>query len=107
MAIRAESAGIIGADQGRVVRREKPSQGRSGIPMWARVVACLLQFATVDLTLRRYDTDGRRSDEHRAASSLHSAFNGSGEIVQRGRQSRRVICSVDPVGHIVGPDVDA
>jgi hypothetical protein len=39
--------------------------------------------------------------------SLHSAFNGSGEIVQRGRQSRRVICSVDPVGHIVGPDVDA
>src|SRR5664279_6065451 len=41
--------------------------------------------------------------------SLRSAFNGSGEIVQRGkpgRQSRRVICSVDPVGHIVGPDVD-
>ena len=32
--------------------------------------------------------------------SLHSAFNGSGEIVQRGRQSRRVICSVDPVGHL-------
>jgi uncharacterized protein YjbJ (UPF0337 family) len=24
-----------------------------------------------------------------------------GEIVQRGRQSRRVICSVDPVGHFV------
>jgi hypothetical protein len=39
--------------------------------------------------------------------SLRSAFNGSGEIVQRGRQSRRVICSVDPAGHIVGPDVDA
>jgi hypothetical protein len=39
--------------------------------------------------------------------SLRSAFNGSGEIVQRGRQSRRVIRSVDPVGHIVGPDVDA
>ena len=37
------------------------------IPMRARVVACLLQLATVDLTLRRYDTDGRRSDEHRAA----------------------------------------
>jgi hypothetical protein len=35
------------------------------------------------------------------------AFNGSGEIVQRGRQSRRVICSVDPVAHIVGPDVNA
>jgi hypothetical protein len=33
--------------------------------MRARVVACLLQLATVDLTLRRYDTDGRRSDEHR------------------------------------------
>ncbi len=31
--------------------------------MRARVVACLLQLATVDLTLRRYDTDGRRSDE--------------------------------------------
>jgi hypothetical protein len=30
--------------------------------MRARVVACLLQLATVDLTLRRYDTDGRRSD---------------------------------------------
>jgi predicted GNAT family acetyltransferase len=27
----------------------------------------LLQLATVDLSLRRYDTDGRRSDEHRAA----------------------------------------
>jgi Homeodomain-like domain len=40
---------------------------RMGIPMRARVVACLLQLATVDLTLRRYDTDGRRSDEHRAA----------------------------------------
>jgi hypothetical protein len=39
--------------------------------------------------------------------SLRSAFNGSGEIVQRGRQSRRVICSVDPVMYIVGPDVDA
>jgi len=39
--------------------------------------------------------------------SLCSAFNGSGEIVQRGRQFRRVICSVDPVGHIVNPDVDA
>jgi hypothetical protein len=35
--------------------------------MRARVVACLLQLATVDLTVRRYDTDGRRSDEHRAA----------------------------------------
>jgi hypothetical protein len=38
---------------------------------------------------------------------LRSAFNGSGEIVRRGRQSRRMICSVDPVGHVVGPDVDA
>jgi hypothetical protein len=52
----------------------------------------LLQLATVDLTLRRYDTDGRRSDEHRAARNLRSAFNGSGKIVQRGRHSRRVIC---------------
>jgi len=56
--------------------------------MRARVVACLLQLATVDLTLRRYDTDGRRSDEHLLRGSLRSAFNGSGEIVQRGRQSR-------------------
>jgi len=39
--------------------------------------------------------------------SLRSAFNGSGEIVQRGRQSRRVICSVDPARRIVSPDVDA
>jgi hypothetical protein len=49
-----------------------PTLGRSAayarqpIPMRARVVACLLQLATVDLTLRRYDTDGHRSDEHRA-----------------------------------------
>jgi hypothetical protein len=35
------------------------------IPMRARVVPCLLQLPTVDLTLPRYDTDGRRSDEHR------------------------------------------
>jgi hypothetical protein len=35
------------------------------IPVRARVVPCLLQLATVDLTLRRYDTDDRRSDEHR------------------------------------------
>jgi hypothetical protein len=32
------------------------------IPMRARVVPCLLQLPTVDLTLPRYDTDGRRSD---------------------------------------------
>jgi hypothetical protein len=76
--------------------------------MRAHVVACLLQLATVDLTIRRYDTDVRRRDEHCGCEeSLRSAFNGSGEIVQRGRQSRRVICRVDPVGHIVGPDVDA
>jgi hypothetical protein len=31
----------------------------------------------------------------------------SGEVVQQRRQSRHVICSVDPAGHIVGPDVDA
>ena len=36
--------------------------------MRARVVACLLQLATVDLTLRRYDTDGRRSHEYRACA---------------------------------------
>ena len=35
------------------------------IPMRARVVRCLLQLATVDLTVRRYDAAGRRSDEHR------------------------------------------
>src|ERR1017187_9685218 len=46
---------------------ESSDVAREGIPMRARVVACLLQLATVDLTLRRYDTDGRRSDEHRAA----------------------------------------
>jgi hypothetical protein len=33
-----------------------------------------------------------------------SALNGIDEIVQRGRQSRRAICSVDPSG--VVPDVD-
>jgi hypothetical protein len=33
--------------------------------MRARVVPWSLQLATVNLTLRRYDTDGRRSDEHR------------------------------------------
>jgi hypothetical protein len=42
-----------------------------------------------------------------AARKPALSFNASGEIVQRGRQSRRVICSVDRVGHIVGPDVDA
>ena len=72
--------------------------------MRARVVACLLQLATVDLTLRRYVAVATSTV---LRGSLRSAFNGSGEIVQRGRQSRRVICSVDPVGHIVGPDVDA
>jgi hypothetical protein len=77
------------------------------VSMRARVVACVLQLATVDLTLRRYDTDGRRRTSTVLRGSLRSAFNGSGEIVQRGRQSRRVSCSVDPVGHIVGPDVDA
>ena len=76
--------------------------------MPARVVPWSLQLATVNLTLRRYDTDVRRSDEHCGCEeSLRSAFNVSGEIVQRGRQSRRVICSVDPVGHILGADVDA
>jgi len=48
-------------------RRRSGLGPRKTIPMRARVVACLLQLATVDLTLRRYDTDGRRSDEHRAA----------------------------------------
>ena len=76
-------------------------------PCAGRVVACLLQLATVDLTFRRYDTNGHCSDEHRAARKPALSVPGSGEIVQRGRQSRRVICSVDPVGHIVGPDVDA
>jgi hypothetical protein len=33
--------------------------------MRARVVPWSPQLATVNLTLRRYETDGRRSDEHR------------------------------------------
>ena len=33
--------------------------------MRAHVVPWSLQLATVNLTFRRYDTDGRRSDEHR------------------------------------------
>jgi hypothetical protein len=48
-----------------------------------------------------------RAREGPLRGSLRSAFNVSGEIVQRGRKSRRVICSVDPVGHILGPDADA
>ena len=69
---------------------------------------CLLHLATLDLTVRRYDTDGRRSGEHRGCEEACAQRSTSaGEIVQRGRQSRRVIGSVDPVGHIVGPDVDA
>ena len=39
------------------------------VPHAARIVACLLQLATGDLTLRRYDTDGRRTDAHRAAEA--------------------------------------
>jgi hypothetical protein len=75
--------------------------------MRARVFACLLQLATVDLTLRRHDTDGRRSDEHRAARKPALS-------VQRKRRdcpARTTIPPRDlqrcPVGHIVGPDVDA
>jgi hypothetical protein len=75
--------------------------------MQARVVTCLLQLATVDLTLRRYDTMVAVATSTVLRGSLRSAFNGSGEIVQRGRLSRCVIYSVDPAGHIVGPDVDA
>jgi hypothetical protein len=81
---------------------------RMGIPMRARVVACLLQLATVDLTLRRYDTDGRRSDEHRAARKpALSVQRKRRDCPARTTIPPRVICSVDPVGHIVGPDVDA
>src|SRR5665648_120387 len=43
--------------------------------MRARVVACLLQLATVDLTLRRYDTDGRLATSTVLRGSLRSAFN--------------------------------
>lgn len=46
------------SDQRLAVCRRDPFAGPC-------VVACLLQLATVDLTLRRYDTDGHRSDEHR------------------------------------------
>ena len=55
--------------------------------MRSRVVACLLQLATVDLTLRRYDTDGRRSDEsggsHTAIASVSvsAANTRSGEAL--------------------------
>jgi hypothetical protein len=65
----------------------------------------LLQLATVDLTLRRYDTDGRRSDEHRGCEE--ACAQRSTEAARLSSEDRRVICSVDPVGHIVGPDVDA
>ena len=64
-----------------------------GIPMRALVVACLPQLATVATSTV-------------LPGSVCSAFDGSGES-QRGRQARRVICSVNPVGHVVGPDVDA
>jgi hypothetical protein len=73
----------------------------------ARVVACLLQLATIDLTSVATTRMVAVAASTVLRGSLRSAFNGSGEIVQRGRQSRRVICSVDPVGHIAGPDVDA
>jgi hypothetical protein len=64
--------------------------------------------ATLDLTVRRYDTDGRRSDEHRGfEEACAQRSTEAASLFQRGRQSRRVICSVDPVGHIVGADVDA
>ncbi len=80
---------------------------RKGIPMRARLVACLLQLATVDLTLRRYDTDGRRSDEHRAARKPALSVQTEAARSSSEDDDPRVICSVDPVGHIVGPDVDA
>ena len=57
-----------------------------GIPMRVRVVACLLQLATVDLTLRRYDTDGRRSDEHRGCEEA---------CAQRSREAARLSSEED------------
>jgi hypothetical protein len=85
---------------------------RDGVPLedpyaGARVVACFLQLATVDLTLRRYDTDGRRSDGHGAARKPALSVQRKRRDCPARTTSRRVICSVDPVGHIVGPDVDA
>jgi hypothetical protein len=55
------------------VPRPKQVSERDGVPpegpyAGARIAACLLQLATVDLTPCRYDTDGRRSDEHRVTS---------------------------------------
>ena len=49
------------------------------IPMRARVVPCLLQLATADLTPRRYDTDSRRNDAP-AARSLRSAFKEAARL---------------------------
>ena len=43
--------------------------------MRARVVACLLQLATVDLTLRRYDTDGRRNTRSGEALMTRTAVS--------------------------------
>ncbi|HJT05111.1 MAG TPA: hypothetical protein VJ757_16010 [Pseudonocardiaceae bacterium] len=67
----------------------------------------MLQLATGDPTLRRYDTMVAVATSTVLRGILRSAFNGSGEIVQRARQSRRAICNVDRIGHIVGPDIDA
>src|SRR5215212_5742438 len=48
---------------------------------------CSLQLATMDLSLRRYDTDGRRSDEHRGCEEA---------CAQRSTQAARL--SSDPPG---------
>ena len=66
--------------------------------------------------LRVHRPDPARCGGHRHTAAearqacmirLRSAFDVSGEVLQRGRHSRRMICGVDPVGHILGPDVDA
>jgi hypothetical protein len=63
------------------------SVGRlQGIPIRARVVPWLLQLATVDLTLRRYDTDGR-----------HVAFCRPVHLVKLGVQRIADVGNIEPL----------
>lgn len=65
---------------------EQATVSRSRIPMRARVVAYVPQLATVDLTLRRHATNGRRSDERLAARKPALS-------VQRKRRRERRSCA--------------
>ena len=75
-------------------------------PMRARAAAGLLQLATMDLTLRRHDTNGRRAAATRTVlrGSLRSAFNGSATLSSRDQASEFTAASVianhwQPPGH--------